>query len=257
MDEKELKLLGYLVEHCMQGNVALGDPRTYLPYSVVLNRMEFPDDGRTPGDSLNNHAMGGLAHWLHTNSFPAITGLIINKVGSGDRAGLPSFSYFNFHHRQDMDYLWHTDQIKLCCEFDWYKELELKGVVLNDTTVYPDEVIDNGYLKEGKVKTVTVNVYERSVAARNACIEAHGVSCFVCDFNFGDFYGQEASGFIHVHHLIPLSEVVKEYTVDPKNDLIPVCPNCHAMLHRRDLPKVTDLKKDIQFARICAKETTL
>ena len=45
-------------------------------------------------------------------------------------------------------------------------------------------------------------------------------------------YGEIGKDFIHVHHLIPLNEIGKEYIVDYKNDLIPVCPNCHAMLHR-------------------------
>ena len=36
-----------------------------------------------------------------------------------------------------------------------------------------------------------------------------------------------------VHHIKPLSEINEEYEVDPINDLIPVCPNCHAMLHRQ------------------------
>ena len=49
-------------------------------------------------------------------------------------------------------------------------------------------------------------------------------------------YGEIAKGFIHVHHLIPLSEIKENYQVNPKTDLIPVCPNCHAMLHRQDPP---------------------
>ena len=39
-------------------------------------------------------------------------------------------------------------------------------------------------------------------------------------------------GFIHVHHLRPLHTIRKNYVVNYKNDLIPVCPNCHAMIHR-------------------------
>jgi len=34
---------------------------------------------------------------------------------------------------------------------------------------------------------------------------------------------------------IPLSEVGEAYALDPINDLRPVCPNCHAMLHRKKL----------------------
>jgi 5-methylcytosine-specific restriction protein A len=38
-------------------------------------------------------------------------------------------------------------------------------------------------------------------------------------------------GVIHVHHLRELATLGKEYEVDPINDLRPVCPNCHAILH--------------------------
>lgn len=49
-------------------------------------------------------------------------------------------------------------------------------------------------------------------------------------------YGDIAEGFIHMHHLVPLSAVKEDYLLDPVNDLLPVCPNCHAMLHRRKPP---------------------
>ncbi len=50
-------------------------------------------------------------------------------------------------------------------------------------------------------------------------------------FNFNNIYGQElASNFIEVHHIKPLSQ--HEGTVNPETDLVPVCPNCHRMLHR-------------------------
>ena len=58
-------------------------------------------------------------------------------------------------------------------------------------------------------------------------------TCCLCGFNFGEVYGEVAEGFTHVHHVRPLSEIREEYEVDPVNDLRPVCPNCHAVLHRR------------------------
>ena len=45
-----------------------------------------------------------------------------------------------------------------------------------------------------------------------------------------------AQDFIHVHHLVPLCEIGEAYAVDPVNDLVPVCPNCHAIIHRRTPP---------------------
>jgi 5-methylcytosine-specific restriction enzyme A len=52
--------------------------------------------------------------------------------------------------------------------------------------------------------------------------------------NFEDTYGEVRREFIHVHHITPLHEIQMGYQVNPIEDLIPVCPNCHAMLHRKE-----------------------
>lgn len=98
---------------------------------------------------------------------------------------------------------------------------------------YPDELPDGSTFSEGSKKQVTVNAYERDQEARARCIEKWGHSCSVCGFHFQYFYGELGKGYIHVHHLKPLAEIGEEYKVDPIVDLRPVCPNCHAMLHRR------------------------
>lgn len=86
--------------------------------------------------------------------------------------------------------------------------------------------------KEGTVKTITVNAYERNSKARKDCLDIHGYECKVCNFNFEERYGELGKEFIHVHHIKDISEIGEEYTVDPEHDLAPVCPNCHAMLHK-------------------------
>jgi hypothetical protein len=86
---------------------------------------------------------------------------------------------------------------------------------------------------EGAKRQITVNAYERNETARNECIRIHGASCKICGFDFGKFYGEDFNGKIHVHHIKPLSEINDEYVVDPENDLIPVCPNCHAAIHSK------------------------
>jgi 5-methylcytosine-specific restriction protein A len=59
-------------------------------------------------------------------------------------------------------------------------------------------------------------------------------------------YGDLGKGFIHVHHIVPISEIGTSYKVDPIKDLVPVCPNCHSMMHRLN-PVITiaDLKSII------------
>lgn len=98
----------------------------------------------------------------------------------------------------------------------------------------PEEVEPDRTYREGSTKKITVNVYERDNKARAVCIRAHGTVCKVCDFDFGKTYGEHGKGFIHVHHLKPLSEIGEEYELDPIRDLRPVCPNCHAMIHRKN-----------------------
>ena len=98
--------------------------------------------------------------------------------------------------------------------------------------IYPDEVSSQpSEFIEGAVKQVTINAYERNPKARAACIEKYGATCQVCDLNFENKYGKIGKGFIHVHHKVDLAMIGENYQVDPVNDLIPVCPNCHAMLH--------------------------
>ncbi len=91
-------------------------------------------------------------------------------------------------------------------------------------------------LPEGAKIKVEVNKYERSRFNRAACIEIHGSICKVCGFDFADKYGEIGKGFIHVHHIVPVSEIGENYKINPVKDLVPVCPNCHAMVHKRNPP---------------------
>jgi hypothetical protein len=97
--------------------------------------------------------------------------------------------------------------------------------------LYPDEIADHKAFIEGRAISVLVNRYERDRSARNRCIEHHGTDCTACGISFGDYYGSNMSGFIHVHHLAQLSNIREQRTVDPIRDLRPVCPNCHAVIH--------------------------
>ena len=108
----------------------------------------------------------------------------------------------------------------------------------------PDEIPSSKEYREGAIRQVPVNVYERDPAARQACIDHYGPACFVCGLRFEDRYGTIGVGYIHVHHLTPLSEIGVDYEINPIEDLRPVCPNCHAMIHRRRPPfSAEDIRK--------------
>jgi 5-methylcytosine-specific restriction protein A len=99
------------------------------------------------------------------------------------------------------------------------------------------------YLEGSKSRVVTTR-YERNPYARKVCIDHYGAQCVVCGIEFGEVYGELGKGFIHVHHLAPVSHSNEERSVDPVEDLRPVCPNCHAMLHRESPPiDVSELRK--------------
>ena len=126
--------------------------------------------------------------------------------------------------------------------------LSSRDQVKNKTTIDKlptEEIFDQQqYYKEGKIVEVFVNRFERNHKARIECIKHYGDSCFICNFNFGNFYGDSAKGFIHVHHKRQLSDIGEEYEVDPINDLIPLCANCHSVIHlAKPMLSIEHLKK--------------
>lgn len=133
-------------------------------------------------------------------------------------------------------------QLKHSDELLWYvqNELGIESIPIphycDDEFEIPEEidVKTDKILTEGAKKQITVNAYERNPIARKKCLQRYGFSCIVCNFDFEEVYGEIGRGYIHVHHLKPLNEINSEYHVDPIKDLIPVCPNCHSMLHRGD-----------------------
>jgi 5-methylcytosine-specific restriction protein A len=109
-------------------------------------------------------------------------------------------------------------------------------------TIYPDEIIDSDrQFIEGAVQQVFVNRYERDPEARRKCIEIFGSSCKACGLNMALVYGPDiARDYIHVHHVVPLHSIKEDYIVDPGKDLVPLCPNCHAMVHQSNPPLPVD-----------------
>jgi hypothetical protein len=115
--------------------------------------------------------------------------------------------------------------------------IRLRISVSNKTeTVGSDGVIDTNSEEVpsfAKRVRMIVNRYERDPNKRTLCLEHYGYSCQICYFSFQDAYGELGKDFCHVHHIEPLGEVGGELNIDPIKDLIPVCPNCHAMIHRQ------------------------
>jgi 5-methylcytosine-specific restriction protein A len=135
------------------------------------------------------------------------------------------------HQKEIIEYLY--QKLDIFVPEPNYELLNNTSFTLAEELSNEDEITN---LYEGAKQTITVNRYERNNQARQKCIEYYGTDCYICGFNFDKIFGEIGKGFIHVHHLIPLAEINQEYEVDPVKDLRPVCPNCHAMIHKKNPP---------------------
>lgn len=90
---------------------------------------------------------------------------------------------------------------------------------------------------EGEATTNLMTKVERNLLNRSLCLAFHGYNCKACGLNFQKMYGEVASRFIHVHHLHPITER-GVCNPDPINEMVPLCPNCHAVAHMK-LPPFT------------------
>ena len=141
---------------------------------------------------------------------------------------------------------WEEDKL-----FIWQLKPEIK-IALEQTFLtgveqFAEEIPEKEMetLFEGLKKTITVNTYERNPRSRKKCIDYWKPICFVCGFDFENKYGKYGKGFIHVHHLNPISEIGETYKIDPITDLRPICPNCHSMIHKQNPPLTIDELKEI------------
>lgn len=93
--------------------------------------------------------------------------------------------------------------------------------------------LENTEYKEGKIQVKYGRKFERNPYLRQKAIEIHGTTCKVCGFNFEEVYGDIGKHFIEIHHIKPMYIVRKEVSVNPNTDLVPLCSNCHKMIHRK------------------------
>lgn len=124
--------------------------------------------------------------------------------------------------------------------FEAMDELGINCIPISDVNI-TDE-LDIFY--EGAKRQISVNVYERNPYARKKCIEHYGAICYICGYSFQMYYGDGFKDKINIHHIKPLYEINEEYEVDPISDLIPICPNCHFVIHSR-IPayKISEVKE--------------
>lgn len=174
-------------------------------------------------DRLVNRVMIDFEVILNPEEEPLLSLDILNQGNLGKENWTPQSSgiEINTEVTDELEAVW----------FDFLTTQKIRHNPFKET-----EKDDQKVYTEGTPNQVLVTKYERNPYARKTCIYHYGLSCIVCEFNFQNKYGKLGIDFIHVHHLKQVATIGKSYKIDPINDLRPVCPNCHAMIHKRKDP---------------------
>lgn len=101
-------------------------------------------------------------------------------------------------------------------------------------------------IQEGITSRRETTIRERSTLLRDAAREYYAnkedglLYCNCCNFEFGHFYNPELfSSCIEIHHLKPLyqyeDEDMNRTIENALQNLIPVCPNCHRVIHKHHI----------------------
>ena len=210
--------------------LALGDRVTDRQLAILHEQYRAP--ARTASATTLGKAVG--CHRIVVNgAYGRLGHRLADEIGfEPDKRKIGShrwWSVLSKGHAYPRMFLWEMHE-------EVAEALEALAIVEHDVPIWPEEVDVRRALTEGSVRRITVNAYERSPAARQRCIAHYGTTCQVCGIDFGATYGSAVEGLIHVHHRIPIAEVGEAYEVNPEEDLIPVCPNCHAVLHQQNPP---------------------
>lgn len=234
-------------------HVSSSHPLEGITYKELAKRIGRLNKHGEPHAHGMGRILSSMGHMLNVvkkelnKPVPCIQSLVVKK--SGKLKGLPDDGMREFW--SDYPSLSKEDKIsRIRAEYVEIIKFEngwnnvLSHIGLTDEIENPafagisesDKEIDSiETFYEGTSKDVLQRIYERNPDARRACLEHWGFDCCICGFNFEE-YGSLGGGYIHVHHLVPISTYDDEHPIDPVKDLRPVCPNCHAMLHRKSPP---------------------
>jgi 5-methylcytosine-specific restriction enzyme A len=195
-------------------------------------------EGRT-GHNYGNHWEGANLRWYHKNGSHLAWESVQKLLEARDNVHV----FWRSSNEDAFEYAGKARAVEIAdttpVEILW----SFEASDLTEPAVQSPEQPTSGVYREGAVRQILVNAYERDRTARQACIAHFGLACAVCGLTFEERFGDLGAGFIHVHHIVPLSELGPDYSLNPIKDLRPVCPNCHAMLHRRRPPlSIDDLR---------------
>lgn len=226
--------------------------QTKITYSDLSNMTESKP---SPYYEMNK-LLDAINRRCNHLGLPSISAMVVNKG-----TGLPGEGFrqlcidaFGYDPSMTLEEIVDAELIKIEQCDSWGKLADSLGIEISyDDSKLPEEMDEEEGepIIEGAKRTITVNSYERDPRAKKKCKEYYlkrdgRVTCQICGFDFGKVYGPEYDNMIHVHHIVPVSEIGEEYVVDPVKDLIPVCPNCHMVLHAGAGITIEELKERLK-----------
>ena len=233
-------------------------PRVVIKKSAITYADLSDEIEKTFGRHYNVHfgfgsPLGRIQEVCLALELPCISSMVVNQKWE-----LPS-GFYTFYRKLHPEHASSTDQEirkheqNRCRECEgWDKLLSFYDINLKGTSLFKDAAI---YVEGARNISVKItNEIERNHKARAACLRAQGSACKVCGFDSSEKYGVE--GIIHVHHINPIGQSTGEHSVDPEKDLVPVCPNCHALIHSKPkgLYTVEEAKQLLEDAKAAKKE---
>lgn len=213
---------------------------TYKDLASAINE-------RYDGKKLNPHrafnqALGRIQDVCFKLNLPCLSSMVV--LGNGMKPGTGFVSYYRTLHPEAYD---RTDEEIAQEEWskteacdDWQAMLDFYGIdrkFIGVKNVMAERRAEEEYEENQRIIKTIEKEIKRNSDARKRCLEIKGSTCVVCGFNSKEVYG--VPGIIHVHHLHPLSDSLSKkdsVKTNPATDLVPVCPNCHALIHSKKVP---------------------
>lgn len=183
--------------------------------------------------------VGPISHKCKEFNLPLLSALVVYKETNKTGDGFIDEFYKGIIPRTEEAYRICEENIQAvwACQ-DWSKLINY----IKSGFEFTLEVNDT--IKEGDLKEGSGNYRTRSGLLRNDCIAKKGTKCCICGFDAAQVYGEQFAGKIHVHHSIMLNQGERDSVVE---DLFPVCPNCHMILHSKGKKEVFDIEEVRKF----------
>lgn len=227
------------------------ESKTYITYKDLCDRVYYRTNVKLNPHTELPKRLGEIGKLCNELEVPMINAIVVNQTmkrpGSGfmnlliqlgrdvgNKSSNVLFAEEKKRIREYPNWQYLADYLNIDIE------MSARGEI-----IYPQDINEKTSI-EGAKKRVVVNSYERNAHERNRCIDHYSkngrICCQICGFDFGRFYGEKYKNLIEVHHIKPISEIGKSYKIDGTRDLIPLCPNCHMVVHSKNAETIDELK---------------